>query len=779
MKKSSFVGACLLLLGIGLWGNPMEVEAEHYYYLDTPTVSGNDSISVGKWYEGGMVEMNMLEGMPENVTAEDMFSINATPDEECAQWLKNLSGELGDFHIFLDRDVEIQIGSPEKELHALNICNDGGIVTFYGDLDSLWTGYGDSKDGQNWGGTTIVHGDIGGIHAGMTGTYDFPMNLNGKVQVNGNVGEFTWVKTMVSETLENTYYSGFVGDINISGTLGSGKIQEIVYDSSVQRETWQVTGQIGSCGANEFAMMAGVLSEKVVVTAVEPELGNYYFMYRHYHGDGVNGAWTRYAYNKTTDKLAFYDDCKLEDIPNGADVGIFSTPKALTLDINLNTLSIANSDNGYPLDVTVNGNVNELHLEIFNMSSSDVNISGDVDKMITVYRYNPEANVTLNGKIKDGEYQNSRGVVQGYFTAENMPIIIAGEWNPALFMYTSKEGDAIGYAPIENETIFDVLAGSNIGEEVKISTGDGEKTLVKAAEVLIQKTQESVMEQLEQKEELQDSLEALKEMLRTEAESVKEALPVCAVDININTYFADKDTGDKYWGDANYGTEAVTSLEQGRSLEFTVKVPAEYFDAKAKYSIIREHFNADGTSVMDVLETIQNGDLLTFASDKFSTFVIVKAEMEDASVIPTPAPTTAPVVTPAPTTAPVATPTNAESSKVTLEPVTYTVQRGDTLSTIAYKHGLRLRELLALNPQIKNPNLIYCKQVIVVGMEQSEEEENAQIPLGAEQYYTVEKGDSLYKIAKEHKMQLRDLASLNRVLIRQKYIYAGQRVRIK
>lgn len=42
----------------------------------------------------------------------------------------------------------------------------------------------------------------------------------------------------------------------------------------------------------------------------------------------------------------------------------------------------------------------------------------------------------------------------------------------------------------------------------------------------------------------------------------------------------------------------------------------------------------------------------------------------------------------------------------------YTVQRGDSLSGIAAKHGVSLSALEAANPQIKNPNLIYPGQSI-------------------------------------------------------------------
>ena len=41
------------------------------------------------------------------------------------------------------------------------------------------------------------------------------------------------------------------------------------------------------------------------------------------------------------------------------------------------------------------------------------------------------------------------------------------------------------------------------------------------------------------------------------------------------------------------------------------------------------------------------------------------------------------------------------------ETVTYIVKKGDTLWGIAKRYGVALTKLIAANPQIKNPNLIY------------------------------------------------------------------------
>lgn len=50
----------------------------------------------------------------------------------------------------------------------------------------------------------------------------------------------------------------------------------------------------------------------------------------------------------------------------------------------------------------------------------------------------------------------------------------------------------------------------------------------------------------------------------------------------------------------------------------------------------------------------------------------------------------------------------------TPKPIYYTVRRGDWLSIIAARFKLSLRQILRLNPRIKNPNLIYPNQKIRV-----------------------------------------------------------------
>ncbi len=106
----------------------------------------------------------------------------------------------------------------------------------------------------------------------------------------------------------------------------------------------------------------------------------------------------------------------------------------------------------------------------------------------------------------------------------------------------------------------------------------------------------------------------------------------------------------------------------------------------------------------------------------------------------------------------------------------YIVQKGENLSAIARRHGLKLSQLLAYNPQILNPNLIYPGQQIIVGMEGNA---SGQMSAADATYYTVQRGDCLSRIAMYFRQTLDTLRTWNPSVFLQKYIYSGQKIRVK
>lgn len=84
---------------------------------------------------------------------------------------------------------------------------------------------------------------------------------------------------------------------------------------------------------------------------------------------------------------------------------------------------------------------------------------------------------------------------------------------------------------------------------------------------------------------------------------------------------------------------------------------------------------------------------------------------------------------------------------------TYTVKAGDTLSGIASKFGTTYQELARIN-NIENPNLIYAGQVLKINTSNNEE---------TVQTYTVKRGDTLSSIAKKFGTTYQKIAKDNNI----------------
>ena len=98
-----------------------------------------------------------------------------------------------------------------------------------------------------------------------------------------------------------------------------------------------------------------------------------------------------------------------------------------------------------------------------------------------------------------------------------------------------------------------------------------------------------------------------------------------------------------------------------------------------------------------------------------------------------------------------------------LPPATkYLVKPGDTLVDIAVRYGVELSLILAANPAISSPDLIFPAEVI-------------HIPAQA---YMVVKGDNLYKIANDHGVSLSVLEALNDQIDNPDLLFQGQIIKV-
>ncbi|WP_319381741.1 LysM peptidoglycan-binding domain-containing protein, partial [Thiomicrorhabdus sp.] len=94
----------------------------------------------------------------------------------------------------------------------------------------------------------------------------------------------------------------------------------------------------------------------------------------------------------------------------------------------------------------------------------------------------------------------------------------------------------------------------------------------------------------------------------------------------------------------------------------------------------------------------------------------------------------------------------ASKSNVTV-PQSYQVQSGDSLWSLARRYDTRVKNLLALNPQLGNGSKLRPGMVIKL----AEAKKNPTAP----QHYRVKKGDNLWSIAQGHKVSMHELAEKN------------------
>ena len=95
----------------------------------------------------------------------------------------------------------------------------------------------------------------------------------------------------------------------------------------------------------------------------------------------------------------------------------------------------------------------------------------------------------------------------------------------------------------------------------------------------------------------------------------------------------------------------------------------------------------------------------------------------------------------------------------------YIVKKGDTLFLIAKRFGVALNDLIAANPQIKNPDLIFPGDVVFIP--------DSHKPPRPGRRYIVQKGDTLFLIAKRFGVALDDLIAANPQIKNPDLIFPG------
>jgi LysM repeat protein len=139
------------------------------------------------------------------------------------------------------------------------------------------------------------------------------------------------------------------------------------------------------------------------------------------------------------------------------------------------------------------------------------------------------------------------------------------------------------------------------------------------------------------------------------------------------------------------------------------------------------------------------------------------------TTLPTPIPLTTAPATAVSTAAPA--PTAASPSSTAGGEVTYVVQRGDTLYSIARRYGTTV-QAIAVRNGIANPSLIRVGQTLTIPTSGT----STTLPSGGTTY-VVQPGDNLFRIALRYNMSHVYLAQYNGITDPSR-IYVGQVIRI-
>ncbi len=151
------------------------------------------------------------------------------------------------------------------------------------------------------------------------------------------------------------------------------------------------------------------------------------------------------------------------------------------------------------------------------------------------------------------------------------------------------------------------------------------------------------------------------------------------------------------------------------------------------------------------------------------------------TLTPTPTSTaTTPTPTPTGTLVPTSTPT--ATPLPTGQTVIHVVKMGETLYSIARQYGVSVETLAHLN-KITNPSRIYVGQQLIIPRDSGQPTPvpgatATPVPSGTTVVHVVQRGDTLYSIARRYGTTVQAIATLNNI-VNPSRIYAGQRLVIQ
>ena len=599
-KKLSILLVAVMLIATCGTSEMFKASGGDYAYREYDDGSGTLKKS---WFFNG----EKMEGNPEVIGEQSQVTIETTPDESCAAYLAEFYEPTT--RVTVCPGVTVTFGSPETKASIQGMSIYDANVTVYAE-DGEFNEEDGSLPGSVYGvtcynSTLEFYGNIQYLCLGdefMYGEDEAKVNT-GDIVVNGSVYDVQWHTT--TEYAPGVYYRGFAGNASVSGDVGRVSVYEIRHSNVLDADFKATIGE-GWERIPDFTITDGIMSEETLayITEVEPDMENFYYEYTP-AGDEDGNWWATARYL------------------NGGETGIGKTITAEEMQVVLDSgdakLSLydgnsANVDLGdYDFsklyitggDVTVNNITTAegnglLQVHSYGRDVINVTVNGDVDEAsISFTRFNENMNIDVNGTIKHGQVykaslQTDYSIYLGEFTSTDMPLFVDGVWNPDLFLTLG----TTEYHPVDDTLLEDAL-----GLE-KTTTPSGEE-ISEMADMFIDEMESGALDNLDEDDNFQSCVDGF------------EGVDVLTgLDIELQKFQYNETTGE-------VSNQQVVSELGDKDLAITVKVPGHAYDPNKEYIVVREHDN-HGTKEMDVLIPTQDGDRLTFKTNKFSSFIIVE-----------------------------------------------------------------------------------------------------------------------------------------------------------
>ena len=232
-----------------------------------------------------------------------------------------------------------------------------------------------------------------------------------------------------------------------------------------------------------------------------------------------------------------------------------------------------------------------------------------------------------------------------------------------------------------------------------------------------------------------------------------------------------------YYGDYNNLRYVETSWERWIGIQYTDRgfvpgirgnVDRDLYTESIFLSDASEIPNTenpnDSNNTESIFYTVRQGDTLSEIANQYGTTV---QELVDINQLANPN-----LIYPGQTLR-IATNSTVNGSETRgTGSITYTVQRGNTLSQIANAYGVSVNHIVEIN-NIQNPNLIYPGEKLRI----TESNNTTLNPVLQNNYYTVQLGDTLSSIAKKYGVTLQYLVNLNGIQ-NSNLIYVGQLIKV-